>query len=75
MIGTRLRSRIWREIEEDEIARRRLERVAPVRDARYLEALAPQAVDERLGDRILVFHNQDVHASSVGLANESGIGT
>ena len=51
------------EVEQHEVGLGRLERPRPVADALDGEALAPQALGERLGDRVLVLDEQELHRS------------
>ena len=62
------------EVEQDEVGRRRVERLLPRRDARHLEALRAQALDERLGDRVLVLDDEQVHGLIVGRRAPAGVG-
>ena len=62
------------QVEQDEVGRRGLESAVARRDARDVEALPAQPCHERLGDRVLVLDDQDVHASSVGPPLPDGIG-
>ena len=41
----------------------------------YIEAFAPQPFDERLGDRVFVFDNKDVHVRSLTALDESSVRT
>ena len=50
------------QVEQDEVGRRRGERLRAGRGALDREALAAQALGERLGDRVLVLDEQDLHA-------------
>ena len=76
MIGTPERSRSSRQTSKPSMSGSprssrtrsgscRLERRGSGRDALHVEALAAQALDERLGDRVLVLDEQELHGPSV----------
>ena len=84
MIGTSERARSRRQtsvpsmsgqpqVEQHEVGRRRLQRLLAGRDPRHLEALATQPVGERLGDRVVVFDDQDPHARIVARPPAAGV--
>ena len=52
------------DVEQHEVGGRRVERLLPGRDARHLEPLREQALDERLGDRVFVLDDEQVHDRS-----------
>ena len=61
------------QIEQDEVRRRGVEGAFARRDARDVVALPLQTGHQRVGNRVLVFDDQDVHVSSVGAAAARGI--
>ena len=53
------------EIEQDQVGFVGVERFLPGRDAHDVVALAPEPLDERLRDRVFVFHDQHAHGGRV----------
>ena len=63
-----------REVEQDDVGLRRLQRRRAGRDSLDGEAFTPQPLSERLGDRVLVFDEQHVHGLMVARATRARIG-
>ena len=62
------------EVEQNEIRGRGLESAFAGGDPRDVVALAPQPGHQRVGNRVLVLDDQDVHSPSVGPPDRTGIG-